>query len=120
MKRISRLLAVLALAATLLGLSDGAHAEGSAPVAENYEFKTERNTPFTASLSAQDVDGGELTFTITTEPVKGSIRLEPNGSFTYTPGTDKKGRDYFGYKAADSEGNLSQEATVIIKIEKSR
>ena len=46
--------------------------------------------------------------------------LEPDGNFTYTPGTDKKGRDYFGYKVADSEGNLSQEATVIIKIEKSR
>ena len=116
MKRISRLLAALALAATFLGLSDSAHADGSAPVAENYEFKTERNTPF----SAQDADGGELTLAITTEPVKGSIRLEPDGSFTYTPGTDKKGRDYFGYKAADSEGNLSQEATVIIKIEKSR
>ena len=33
-----------------------------------------------------------------------------------TPAGGKKGRDYFGYKAIDSEGNRSQEATAIIRI----
>lgn len=121
MKRIPGIMAALALTVlTSLGLGGRAYAEGSAPIAENFEFQTIKNTPLSGQLRAEDADGGTLTFAITTEPVKGSIRLESDGSFVYTPRQDKKGRDYFGYKAADSEGNLSQEATVIIKIEKAK
>lgn len=38
--------------------------------------------------------------------------------FVYTPSEGKRGRDYFGYKAVDASGNLSQEATVILHIKK--
>ena len=51
-------------------------------------------------------------------PVKGSIELKGDGVIVYTPHRDKKGRDYFGYRARDAAGNLSQEATAIIRIEK--
>ena len=47
-----------------------------------------------------------------------TISLNEDGSFVYTPRENKKGRDYFGYKAIDPEGNVSQEATVIIRIQK--
>lgn len=92
----------------------------AAPVAENLELKTYQNVSVGGSLSAYDPDGGALEYTITTEPVKGTIELAEDGSFVYTPRENKKGRDYFGYKAADADGNLSQEATVIIKIEKAK
>ncbi len=97
-----------------------ADAASAAPVAENLELKTYQNVSVGGSLSAYDPDGGALEYTITTEPVKGTIELAEDGSFVYTPRENKKGRDYFGYKAADTDGNLSQEATVIIKIEKAK
>ena len=91
-------------------------ADGSAPVAENFEFETYRGVSYGGQLSAVDPEGDTLSFKITTEPVKGSIELSDDGSFVYTPDEGKKGKDYFGYKAIDAEGNCSQEATVIIHL----
>lgn len=97
-----------------------AFAEGSAPVAENLELRTYKNVSVSDKLKAFDPEDDVVDFEITTQPVKGYIELSADGSFTYTPGQDKKGKDYFGYKAIDSQGNYSQEATVIIKIEKQK
>ena len=95
-----------------------AQALGTAPIAENLELTTFRNTSVNGTLSAYDPECDVCSYEITTNPVKGEIVVEENGGFIYTPGEGKKGRDYFGYKAIDSEGNVSQEATVIIRIEK--
>ena len=92
----------------------------SPPVAENFEFSTFRGVSFGEKLMAVDPDGDIVTFEITTEPRKGSLRLSDDGSFVYTPVAGKKGRDYFGYRAVDVYGAKSQEATVIIKIEKQK
>lgn len=110
----------LLLALCLLAGGVQASAEGSAPVAENLELRTYRNVSVGGRLSAFDPDDDVVSYSITTDPVKGSIELEENGCFVYTPRENKRGRDYFGYKAVDSEGNLSQEATVIIRIEKQK
>ena len=114
------MIALLISAATLFGPAFCAYAEGSAPVAENLELRTYRNVSVGGRLSAFDPDDDELRFEISTEPIKGSIELEENGIFVYTPKDNKGGRDYFGYRAVDSEGNQSQEATVIIRIEKQK
>lgn len=93
-------------------------AESEAPVAESFELTTKINTPYEGCLLANDADGDVAGFAITTSPVKGDITLSEDGSFVYMPRENKKGRDYFGYKAYDAQGNYSQEATVIIKIQK--
>jgi len=121
MKKIMlSLLACLMAFSMCAGLCAPVFAEGTAPVAENFEFKTYRNTPFYGALSANDIEDDVVYFEITTHPVKGNIKIEANGSFVYTPCENKKGRDYFGYKAIDAQGNVSQEATVIIRIEKQK
>lgn len=97
-----------------------AYASGSAPVAENLNINTYRNTSVNGMLSAYDPEGDVVSYIITTKPVKGEIQVEANGEFIYMPREGKRGRDYFGYKAIDSEGNCSQEATVIIKIIRSK
>lgn len=97
-----------------------AFADGSAPVAENFEYKTYRESSLHGMLSASDPENDVVSFKITRGPVKGEIQLEQDGSFIYTPAEGKKGRDYFGYKVTDSQGNISQEATVIIRIEKQK
>lgn len=99
-------------------LAPCAEASGSAPECGNLELSTRRNTPITAQLTANDPDGDIVCYEITTDPVKGDITLKDDGVIVYTPRRDKKGRDYFGYRAKDAEGNVSQEATAIIRIEK--
>lgn len=111
----------LVLAALLgTGLAYPALAAGSAPVAENLELRTYKNVSVSGQLSAFDPENDVVEYQICTQPVKGYIELATDGSFLYTPSADKKGKDYFGYKAIDAEGNSSQEATVIIRIEKQK
>ena len=106
------------LSAFFISAPDPAYAQGQPPLAESFELSTPMNTPYEGKLTASDEDSGELFYEITTQPVKGEIALNEDGSFVYTPGENKKGRDYFGYKAIDPDGNYSQEATVIIRINK--
>lgn len=91
-----------------------------APEAMNLEIETYRNTAVGGVLTATDPDGECLTYTLTTEPVKGTVELREDGTFTYTPDENKRGKDYFGFKATDASGNDSQEATVIIRIRKQK
>ena len=119
MKRTA--ISVAALGMLLLfgfALAPCAEALGSAPECDNLELSTRRNTPLTAQLTARDPDGDIVCFEITTCPVKGDIELKDDGVIVYTPRTGKKGKDYFGYRAKDAAGNISQEATAIIRIEK--
>lgn len=92
----------------------------SAPVAENMELCTYRGTSVGGRLSASDAQGRALRYKLTTEPAKGSVRVEEDGHFVYTPAEGKRGRDYFGFRAVNVDGIESQEGTVIIRIEKQR
>ena len=114
------LLAALTLCA-LMGLPAlSALAANGAPVAENLEITTYRNVCVGGRLSAVDPEGDALSYEISTEPSKGTVELAEDGRFVYTPDANRKGRDYFGYRAIDSTGARSQEATVIVKIEKQK
>lgn len=117
---ISLALVAAAICLTIAEPEITALARNTAPIAENFEFTTYKNVSLGSSLAALDADGDTLTYKVCTEPSKGTVTILENGSFVYTPNEGKTGRDYFGYKAVDAEGNESQEATVIIKIEKQK
>ncbi len=89
-----------------------------APIAENLELTTYRGVSVGGRLKAAAAEGTELTYRITTPPAKGHVTLEEDGHFLYTPDEGKRGRDYFGYRAMDANGCESQEATVIIRLQK--
>ena len=91
-------------------------AHNSAPVAENLKLQTYRGITMSGELRAADPEGDRLTYTLQTPPMKGTIVLHPDGRFTYTPRKNAWGKDYFGYTATDSAGNVSHEATVIIRL----
>ncbi|MEA4896520.1 MAG: Ig-like domain-containing protein [Oscillospiraceae bacterium] len=110
----------LVLVLSLSVINVGATGAGVAPIAENLDISTYRNTSVGGQLKATDPDGDVLKFEITTFPVKGELVMKENGSFVYTPAEGKRGRDYFGYKVYDNDGNASSEATVIIRIEKQK
>ena len=94
----------------------GEERQNTPPVAENLELETYRGVSVGGQLRAYDADGDDITFQLETEPMKGTVELTADGYFIYTPEEGRRGKDYFGFRAVDSEGNTSQEGTVIIKL----
>lgn len=90
--------------------------KNKAPIAEKCEFKTYTDIPVAGTLSAVDPEGDAVTFALSREPKKGTVKLENTGSFTYTPQSGKKGKDAFSFVAVDALGNISAETTVTIQI----
>jgi len=62
-----------------------------------------------------DADGDTLTTTLVSSPANGTLTLNSNGSFTYTPNPDFSGIDTFTYTAGDGATN-SFPATVSITV----
>lgn len=117
---LALVLALTLCAALTPALAASGAAQAGAPEADHFELTTYRNTSVGGQLTASDPDGDPVTFKLTTEPMKGKAEIEPGGAFVYTPADGKRGKDYFGYKAVDADGNESDEATVIITIEKAK
>jgi VCBS repeat-containing protein len=62
-----------------------------------------------------DVDRNPLTAILETNPAHGTVLVQPDGSFIYTPAADFNGTDSFGYKASDGAAQ-SNVATVTITV----
>jgi len=60
--------------------------------------------------------GSGLTAVLVTGPSHGTLILNANGSFRYTPSSTYIGTDTFRYQAKDSSNTLSNIATVTITI----
>ena len=79
-----------------------------APIALGESYATEKNSALTiASIAGvlandRDFDGDALTASLVTGPAHGSLQLNPDGSFTYTPLTGYAGLDSFVYTANDA------------------
>ncbi len=90
--------------------------EDKAPVAEDSALETYKNLPNSGNLKVSDPEGKELTYTVTRQPKRGTLTVNPDGSFEYTPKKNKVGVDSFTYTATDPAGNVSREATVTVQI----
>ncbi len=118
---LSLLLIASLLAAPAFATQDSSpEPDNTAPVAENQQLETYRGVSIGGELSAYDADGDDVTFELTTEPLKGTVELSPDGYFIYTPDEGRRGRDYFGFRAVDANGSASQEGTVIIRLVKQK
>ena len=90
--------------------------EDKAPVAEDLALETYKNLPLTGSLKVSDPEGQAVTCTLVRQPRRGSVALNADGTFTYTPRKNKVGVDSFTFTATDPAGKVSREATVTITI----
>lgn len=120
MKKYHRIPAIALLTVLCFTLVFSASAEDGALIAENLELTTYRGVSVGGRFSVADSGSEVIGFEVTTPPTKGSVELSDDGCFVYTPDEGRKGKDYFGYKAIDADGRYSQEATVIIKIQKQK
>ncbi len=95
-------------------------AANQAPVAVNDTYSTNQNSAVTTVAPGvlsndSDPEGGTLTAQLVTGTSHGTLTLNANGSFTYTPTTGYTGSDSFTYRASDGTLNSSS-ATVTITI----
>lgn len=91
------------------------------PVAIDDVYTTHSNGDLTISatgvlLNDTDVDGDELSIDQYTLPTHGTLSMETDGSFVYTPDAGFSGTDSFTYIATDGI-ELSDSATVEINVE---
>src|SRR5207249_2040184 len=63
-----------------------------------------------------DVDGDPLTAILVNGPAHGTLSLNNDGSFTYTPALNYNGPDSFTYKANDDQGDRHTNTTVTITV----
>src|SRR6266540_3811392 len=92
-----------------------------APVAANDSYTTAEDTALTVSAPGVlandgDVDGDSLSAVLVSGPEHGTVALNADGSFTYTPTNNYNGPDSFSYKANDGTVD-SGVATVAITVE---
>ena len=87
-----------------------------APVAQDSTMETYKNLPNQGKLSVNDPENQAMTYTVLRQPKRGTIAVNADGTFTYTPKKNKVGVDSFTFTATDSSGNVSREATVTIQI----
>jgi VCBS repeat-containing protein len=91
-----------------------------APVAAPDSYTTAYNTALSVAASGvlandTDADGDALTATVASGPAHGTLTLNTNGSFTYTPASAYSGGDSFTYTASDGAAR-SAAATVTITV----
>ena len=67
-------------------------------------METYKNLPNTASFRAKDPEGEAVTYAVLRQPKRGTVTLDGQGGFTYTPKKNKVGVDSFTYTATDPAG----------------
>ncbi len=86
------------------------------PVAMDASYTTQTDVAFTESFMASDEDGDALTFSLTGDMPKGSVVVNGDGTFTYTPPFEQTGSDAFMFTVSDGS-QFTASATVNITIE---
>lgn len=92
-----------------------------APVANDDAYSTNQDTELAIAAPGvlgndSDVDGDVLTAAVLTGPVNGSLTLNADGSFTYTPDAGFAGTDSFTYTVSDGNGGTAS-ATASITVQ---
>jgi len=93
-----------------------------APVAIADKYSAKKNTPLTilprgVLTNDNDADGDTLFALLVTGPAHGTVALNSDGSFTYTPVPEYTGTDSFTYRANDGLTD-SAITTVTISVKK--
>ncbi|NJO18473.1 MAG: tandem-95 repeat protein [Thioploca sp.] len=93
------------------------------PVANPDNYSTVEDQPLTVpapGVLANDNDGGDgglLTIESYTQPNNGTVTLNPDGSFTYTPAANFSGTDSFTYTISDGQDTSTATVTITVSDE---
>ena len=87
---------------TILAVND-------APVVKAPAVTTQEDKPVSGSVTAQDPEGDPVTFSKKSDPAHGTVTVNADGTYTYTPAANYTGTDSFDVYADDGqeENNLA-------------
>ena len=90
-------------------------AVNDAPEIDVPEVETPEETPVTSRVTATDVDSGTLTFTLSDgeEPSHGTVVVNTDGIFTYTPDDNYCGPDSFTVSVSDGDGGSDTDVVAV-------
>ncbi|MDP3979068.1 MAG: Ig-like domain-containing protein [Pseudomonas sp.] len=94
-----------------------AGASNSAPVAVDDPVSLSSIAPITIAVLANDsdADGDALNIVAFSQGAKGSVKLNGNGTLTYTPAKSFKTGDQFGYSISDGQSTASATVTIALQ-----
>jgi hypothetical protein len=112
MNRLNATTAITAAATLTLALTGGgtaeaaeaAHAHGHALTARDDAYGTRAGHTLDAAGLFRNDNGDRITLTSHTSPAHGSLSLNADGSFRYTPAAGFTGTDTFDYTVSDAVG----------------
>ncbi|MED5247666.1 MULTISPECIES: tandem-95 repeat protein [Priestia] len=87
-----------------------------APVVPDYAFVINEDTSLNSRVVATDVDGNPLTYGLLTGPANGTVVVNPDGSYSYTPNENYNGVDSFSVVVSDGQGGTAI-STITITIQ---
>ncbi len=113
--------AVFKVAGAVTANNDGANCQSAQspfapPVATNDSYVTTRNVTLNVTITPllSNDAGNALTVTAHTNPSHGTVVVNANGTFTYTPARNFTGSDSFTYTVSDSFGRTSTATVTIV------
>jgi VCBS repeat-containing protein len=91
-----------------------------APVATPDIYSTSENVALTVAASGvlandTDVEQNAMTASLVSGPANGTLNLNANGSFTYTPAPGFVGTDSFNYRASDAAAGPPATVTITVR-----
>ncbi|MDQ1337901.1 MAG: hypothetical protein QG617_868, partial [Campylobacterota bacterium] len=90
-------------------------AVNDAPTSADTTVSTNENTFLNMVLpNAIDLDGDIVAYTLKSNPYHGTVSIQTNGSYTYTPDSNFSGIDLFTYTVSDENGGSN---SYIVKVD---
>ncbi|MBP6675140.1 MAG: tandem-95 repeat protein, partial [Vitreoscilla sp.] len=83
------------------------------PATGNYAVTTPEDTPVSGQVKGSDVDGDPLTYAKAADPAHGTVAVNPDGTWTYTPGPSYNGSDVFTVTVSDGHGGTATSTITI-------
>ncbi|HMZ77034.1 MAG TPA: tandem-95 repeat protein, partial [Rhodocyclaceae bacterium] len=89
-----------------------------APAAADAAFATQDTQRHVGQLpAASDVEGDPVVYGLVTAPIRGTVVVQPDGRFTYTPTPGNGGSDAFSFAVTDVHGaSTTHTVTVVITV----
>ncbi|MEQ1537412.1 MAG: VCBS domain-containing protein [Sphingorhabdus sp.] len=109
----------LLIDAELLQFVDGMFTLNQAPVALDLAVDLDEDVPAEGQVSATDLENQPIIFSLVQGPGHGSVSLNPDGTFLYTPAADYFGSDSFTFSASDgtASGNTGVVSLTIAPVD---
>lgn len=86
------------------------------PEVKSCELETYRDIELHGKLTGTDPEGESVRFLLVKEPKHGSVELDEDGNFVFTPTRNRLGSESFTYLAEDASGNQSEPAEITVRI----